>query len=297
MAATPLGSLLSQSWSRFRAGLVPILIGALVFGSLLAIVQAGLINEAQRGADTFMDGLGLDTARMEELGRRIEAGDEDAVREMMAGLEGFNQNLEGMTEDQQAAFFRENILGSFAGMLPALGLGALLSFLLGALSLTYFSILALRGTADPVMIGRQTPGLFLPMLGLMIWITLRSFIWIPIIGIIPAVILGPRFIASLVYLVRDGKGILESARLSYGATRGYWAKIMGNGIVLMIILTAVAFVLNILLGVIGAFTADVVALWGISVVQQLISAFAILFGVRLALTVMENPRTAASAAA
>jgi hypothetical protein len=295
MAAVPLGSLLSQSWSQFRASLTPILIGAVVFGTVMAVMQMYVQQDVQRSAGTLMEGMGIDPVRMEELGRLAEAGDEAALQEMMAGLDTVTQQLEGMTEEEQAAFMGRQLFGAFSDMLPALSVVVLLSMLVGIIAWTYFAVLALKGTLDPMMIARQTPGLIFPMIGLSIWVILRSFIWIPIIGIIPAVILLPRFVAAIVYLVRDGKGVLESARLSYGATAGYWGKIWSDWIVLGILLLVVAMVVNIVIGIVAALSHSLVGIWGTSVVQQLLSAFAILFSVKLALTIMENPRTTAVA--
>ncbi len=287
MAALTLGPLLSQSWSSFRSSLKLVLIGAVIFGTLIAITQGLLQKDVQRGTGALMEGLGIDPARLEELGRLAEAGDEAALQEMMDGLGGINQELEGMTEEEQAAFVTGKFLGAFGTMVPALSIGALISFLISAIALTYFSILALKDVKDPAVIARQIPGLILPMIGLMIWIFLRSFVWL---FVIPAIVLGPRFIASIVYLVRDGKGVMESARLSYGATAGYWGKIWGNGIVLAVVLFVVSLVLGMVVGIIGAVSAPVGA-WVMQMVQQGISAFAILFSLRLALTIMENPKS------
>lgn len=294
MAASPLGSLFSQSWSSFRSSLTPILIGALVFGTLMTATQMLFQKEVQSGTNSLMEGLGVDPSRLEDLNRRIEAGDESALQEMMAGIESATAGLEDMTEEEQAVYLQQKFGGAFTSMLPALGIGALISILISIIAWTYFSILALKGVQDPVMISRQTPGLILPMIGLSIWVMLRSFLWIPIIGIIPAIILLPRFVAAIVYLVRDGKGVLESARLSYGATAGYWGKIWGNWIALGVVFIVAAIVLSILAGVIGAVSSPAEA-WVMQVVQQCISAFAILFSVKLALTILANPRMVAVA--
>jgi hypothetical protein len=205
--------------------------------------------------------------------------------------------LEGMTAAEQAAFMGQQLFGAFGRMLPALGIAFLLSILVGIIAWTYFAILALRGTLDPMMIARQTPGLILPMIGLAMWVMLRSFLWIPIIGIIPAIFLLPRFVASIVYLVRDSKGVLESARLSYGATAGYWGKIWGNWIAAGLLMLFTAIVANIVIAIVAVMSHSLVGIWGLNVVQQLLSAFSVVFSIKLALTIMENPRTVATVSA
>lgn len=290
MAAMTLGPLFSKTHVSFRSLIKPILVGAILFGTLMMLVQFAFQKNVQQGSNALMEGLGVDPARLEELNRRIEAGDETALQEMMAGI---GNATEGMTEDEQAAFVAEKFLGSFSSMLPALGIGMLISILIGVIASTYFAILALRGVSDPMQILRQTPGLIFPMIGLSIWVMLRTFIWIPFIGIIPAIILAPRFLVSSVYLVRDGKGITESARLSYAATGGYWGKILGNSIALGVVFFVVMVVVSVIVGIIGSIASPVGG-WIMQVVQQGVSAFAILFFINLALTIMENPRMVAA---
>jgi len=206
----------------------------------------------------------------------------------MAAMAKMGESMEGMTEEEQEAFVQNQMLGGMAKMLPGIVMSVVVMIAIGLVTSAYFSILVIKEMDDPMAILSKTPGLILPLFGLGLWIMLRTFIWIPIIGIIPAIILGPRFIASSVYLVRDGKGVFESARLSYDATAGYWGKIVGNMIVMGIAMIIVSLVAGIATSMLG-FASALVALWAGQVVQQLLSAFAMFFGVRLALTVMKNP--------
>jgi hypothetical protein len=123
-----------------------------------------------------------------------------------------------------------------------------------------------------------------------LWAMLRSFIWIPLIGLIPAIILGPRFIAAPLIHLMEGKGITASVSDSYSRTKGYWAKIVGNVIVIAVVTMIAAFIVSMPLSM--AFSAmSVVG----GVMQQIVSQAAMacmtVFTVRLSHTILQHPRS------
>lgn len=117
---------------------------------------------------------------------------------------------------------------------------------------------------------------FFPMIGLRIWVGLRSFVWIPlaiavgslpflivmsarqaspvgiltifVLSILATVILAitfyPRFFLAPVILIHEKKSILQSAQESNKRSRGHWGKIVGNTIVIVLILNIGAWIVN-----------------------------------------------------
>jgi ABC-type transport system involved in multi-copper enzyme maturation permease subunit len=84
-----------------------------------------------------------------------------------------------------------------------------------------------------------------------------------------------------VLLVRDHKGVLESAKLSYEKTNGFWGKILGNAIVVGIVVFVVQMLLGFVLAFLGMRIAGILS----PVVQMLATAFVTVFTVKLALTI------------
>jgi len=88
----------------------------------------------------------------------------------------------------------------------------------------------------------------LPLFGMFLWVIVRSFIWIPFIGILIAIILGPRFILSPLYLLQQKKGVIESVSQSYKATPRILGKIMGNLLVAGLLSGIVSGILSWIIG-------------------------------------------------
>lgn len=113
---------------------------------------------------------------------------------------------------------------------------------------------------------------------LSLWICLRSFVWVSIIGvvliflqpaqqgmallgwllvaggIVAAIALMPRFWFALILLLRDNKPVLVCASESFRKTGGYWGKIFGN----LLLLTAVFFGVSAAVFIVGAALAGIV---------------------------------------
>lgn len=277
-----IGALLGGSWAFFTKNIKTIFIGSVVFGLLLGGSQFAL-QQSTMGA--LENNFG-NTDKLMDLTKRMEAGDSAALEEYLAEMEAMGG------EGEMAA---QMMAGVFTSMLPGIGLAVIVSLIITLVSSGYYMVIAIEGhqSAGPAF-GRAL-SLALPLLGVWLWAFIRSFAWIPIIGFIPALILGPRLLFSSVILVNEKKGVMESVKLSLGRSKGYWLKIVGNFIVMAICIMLVSMVAGFGLAFVGAASpiANVV-LSGI--VGQLTSAFGAIFMVRLATTVMQNPKSAPQAA-
>lgn len=286
--AIRLGLLLKDAYRFCVSHWQTILIGAVLFGTLSAILLAVSNKKVEMGMLGSMERMGLNQQEMMDLQVRIQAGDEAAMAEAQAKMEEFGEKLEGMSDEERGTFFATEGMAMFRKMLPVMGIGLLISILIGTAAQAYFLLLALGKGKDAIAILNGVPKLFLPLLGVWLWSVLRSFIWIPILGLIPAIILGPRFLLAPIILVREGKGVLESVQSSYVRTSGYWGKIIGN----LIVVALVCFLAMIVLGLLSpvfSMIAPVISLWYGAVVKQVASAFMVVFAVALAKTIMEHP--------
>lgn len=275
----PLSTLLGDSWAFVQKHMVTIAVGALIFGLLQGVVSSQVQTKATKSVSQFM---GLDMQKFQELSQRMAQGDQDAAKELEKMGQDRMKNLGGTPEAREAAMMGMglNALGSF---LPTFGLGMLILMLVHLLSMSYFSVVAIRGVTDVGNVFKQAFPLILPLLGLWIWTALRSFIWIPILGFFLAIYFGPRFVAGPVLLVRDGKGVMDAASESYKRTEGFWGKIFGNMFVVGICIAIISMIVGKLLGVFGG-----MGMWVMMIVQQFFLAYMMVFAVELSKTVLEQ---------
>ncbi|MFH0851742.1 MAG: hypothetical protein V1876_03265 [Candidatus Peregrinibacteria bacterium] len=274
----PLGQLLTDSWGSFRRALMPIIVGAVIFGLILGIGQSFVGQRMAQKTGSVFEGLGFDQQQMEDLQRRIQAGDQAAIDE-------FSQKMQQLGGAQGEAVAGA-VLSLYKGLLPVIGASMLIMWVISLIASAYFLLVALDDKITFQVALARTPGLVIPLFLLSLWIAIRSFVWIPIIGIILAIILGPRFACAPVLLVRDRKGVLESASMSYARTNGYWGKILGNMIVAGVCALLAIMVVGFVVGILGVRTAGIL----MPMVNMLSTAFLTIFVVRLSTTVLANAK-------
>jgi magnesium-transporting ATPase (P-type) len=218
---------------------------------------------------------------MQNLQQRIQAGDQAAEEEL-------TQMMQQIGGEQQQEVLAGAMVSWLSDILPMMGASMLLMLVISLIASAYFLLIALneKATFQEALVGASR--LIIPLFLLSLWIFVRTFMWIPFIGIITGIILGPRFALSPVLLVRDHKGVFESATMSYEKTNGFWGKIFGNMIVAGIVVFVAQMVLGFLIGILGMRIAGFL----LPVVQMLVTAFITIFAVKLALTIEQNPQRA-----
>ncbi len=288
MAASPLGTLLTQSVNFYQKHWKPILLGALVFGTISSSMKISMVSRLSDRSTEMMQTLGVDPSLMAEYQRRLQMGDSTGAQQIAEQMgDKVKTQIANMTEEERQAMVGRQVMGMFA-LAPTFGLGLLLSILFGVIASVYYFLIALRATNDVGTLLKEMVTYALPMCGLWIWMFLRSFAWIPFIGVIPAIIFYPRFIAAPLLMIEQKKGIVESVSMSMEKTQGYWPKIVGN----FLVVGVCAFIASILLGVVigaVALAAPSIGTWAMAAVQQGVSVFFVVFGVFLARTILANP--------
>lgn len=285
-----LGILLSEAWSFCTAYWKPILTAALVLGAVSAVVNSAIAVKTADRVNGMMQNMGMDAERVQDLSLRIQQGDESAVAEMEALVQAnFGENAD---QDTVSRAIGLNMLKTVG---PAVGLAGLVGGVFSVLALAFYITLALWPIQNAQVTASTAAKSFIPLLGLMIWIFIRTFAWIPFIGAITAIVLGPRFALAPVIMLQEKKSIMDSASSSYARSRGYWGKIIGNTIVAAICMIPVVIVVSMVAGLAG-FIFPLAGLWLKESGNYLALAFSIMFSVRLALTIMANPMGIVSAA-
>ncbi len=215
---------------------VPVLIGAVVFALLTTAVQIGVKSNVGLPAGSLED-VGT---RLEDLSGKIEEGDPAAIDEAMGEL--------GMiAKDGQASPTATMFTLQVA---VTLGVAALVMVLLFLIMNAYFLILPIEKISSAATAFKRALRVFLPLLGVGIWVMLRSFIWIPVIGLwvmpisfvlIPVIGIffcfcyALRMIFAGVIYLKEKKGISESVRVSIERTKGKWLVIVLNFVGLAVV--------------------------------------------------------------
>lgn len=281
---TPLSSLLSTTWSFFQKHLVVFLAGAVVFGLVNGFMQSGLQTKVASQMNQVM---GVDPQKFQELSMRASQGDTAAMRELEEMGRQIGDRMGETTEEAKQAVTAALGMQVIGNVLPAFGIAFILTIILQILAMSYYSLVSVRGMTDIGQAFTASAGILFPLMGLWIWTGIRTFVWIPIIGFIFGIILGPRFIAGPVLLIRDGKGVLDAASESYKRTGGHWGKIFGNMFVVGLLMAIASAIIMALLSPVG-----MIGMWIGLIVQQVFVAFGVAFSVELSKTVLENPKMA-----
>lgn len=285
-----LGILLSEAWSFCTTYWKPILTAALVLGAVSALVNGTIAVKTADDVGGMMQQMGMNPERMQDLSVRMQRGDESAVAEMEALLEAnFGENAD---QDTVARALGMNMIRAVG---PSLGLIGLVGGILFILAVAFYLTLALWPVQNAQVTAAAAAKSFFPLLGLIIWIFIRTFAWIPFVGFITAIILGPRFALAPVILLQEKKGIMDSASSSYSRTTGYWGKIFGNTFVAGLCLIPLMIVVAMVAGLVG-FILPLGGLWVKEAGKYLAVAFSVVFSARLALTIIANPMGIVSAA-
>ncbi len=270
--------LLHQAFSVCISQKVTILFGAILFGVFSAGVSGIMVVGLQDDAESFVQEMGMDPSKLEELKTRIEAGDPAAQEEVRAQIEEITAGIDQNDISQAAIMSSIQVV---KGMATSMFVLWLISLLAGI----YFTVVALERSNNVGAIIKRSFEVLFPMIGLSIWIFIRTFAWIPFIGFIIAIVLGPRFVCAPVLLIKDHRGIFESASISYQRTRGYWWKIFSNVIVAVVCGALVIGLINIFIGQLSR-VSMLLGVLGTTIVSQLLTAFVVIFAVQLAVAIL-----------
>ena len=254
------GSALSLTINNFKRLLPKFIIGALVFGIIMALVQS---NFAPNPAAMLGGDLGALMAASEN-------GDPEAMANALAAMEN-----SGSLDLDPAAM---------AGMASTTMLFFLFIMAINALAtLYYFNVsLGASGTFGDVI--KVSLKKLLPYIGLVIVLGIISFIWVPLLGIIIAIAVMPKLMFSVMILLHENKGVVDSIKASWKRTNGYWLPIFGYTILTVILMAIVSIVIIAVLGFIPG------GMYLSAIVSQLLQAFMVVFIVVMGTLIFAHPK-------
>jgi len=290
--------LISKSWQISVSLWKPILVGALVFGTLLLIVLGTFERRSEGISSRMILGIGIDEARIDELQQRMADRDESAFDEMLIELEQVATDVEKMEEAQREEFLFAEGRKIDKMIMKLAAFFLVLAFAIVITGGTYFLILATDKQQSISILMRTTFKKVLPLTGVGLWVFLRSYFWVVILAVILlerftlfplssfpvgdllllllGILLAARFSFAGIILLSEQKSIRESVQESYIRTSGMWKRITTSLVLLLITLWVVV----LLFGTFAQITGPLMS-WVILMFKQIMIAFAAIFLVQL----------------
>ncbi|MDD5055923.1 MAG: hypothetical protein PHZ00_06700 [Candidatus Peribacteraceae bacterium] len=232
----PLGILILGAFGLIRQKWPSFCVGVLFFGMLLAVGSAYLDRSVDRVLETLGQQTGL-TA--EEVQATVEAqfreiADSASVQSdsgaIIASSDGLNSLLlqASSLQDQlragvQPAVTKDLILPSYLARMGTTAFGIFVFYIVVLfLSMLFFCLLSVSGPASISDVVLRLPFTVLPAVGLVLLIVLRSFLWVPFLGLPLGLYFLPRLSLAPILLLSGEAGIFRSAAVSMHRTKGLW---------------------------------------------------------------------------
>jgi hypothetical protein len=280
-------SILGRSWSTFRAALRYLIVMALVLSVFYVLGVSTLSQSLEYDAETIVRSFGIDQKRFTELSQKMEEGDQEATLELMQEVNAVAERYEHMTPEEQEAYVEEQVILAFEKLAPRYFLYGFMVLLLAIAGMTYSLLTYIQDHGHVLDIFRHSIALFLPMVGLSIWVWLRSFAWVSIVGLFPGLelflplgiaisavallILMPLLLISPVLLVQEGS-IHKAVSTSLQRSKGHWAKLALYTVLTLLLVCVVHAVVGMGLSILEPYS-NTAAVFSSGVLQQLSIAF------------------------
>ena len=281
-------SLLAHSYHFLASRKSSVAIGVLAFTMLLAVNQAFFARKidaqvAKIEAETKLTDDQFQTQLADQL---QNGGDDDQTKHMISALrESMNtgkpvESIDPLTQHNASLYY-------FVYASPFLLAMICIGIVVSCVSFLFFLLLALQEGRGAYEVAQGLPGKIFPMTGLFLWLVVRSFVWIPFVGPVIALLLLPRFWLSPVLLLSGREGVFGSVRSSFTRTKGYWSLLMGRFLGLIAFLL---FALWLSLGVVDLVASFLpkLGLLALFLILELAVAFAATFQVQSAMAITRD---------
>ncbi|MBU0458070.1 hypothetical protein KJ652_03985 [Patescibacteria group bacterium] len=258
--------LLKETWRFCKTKAIPILLGTIVFAAVLLIVRDYFERQTDVQIRKKFLQMGIPQERFEELNDRMKRGDQTAFDDLKMEMINVNEKIDNMTETERRRFSTQQGKDISLALLPIVIPFLIIIFIAHTFVATYFLVLASKDINHTLEAMGSAAGKLFPMMGLSIWVFIRSFLWIPIINIVCLFTLFPRYIFSGVILIKENRSIRESAYESYIRTQAKWPSILGRYIILTFCIMAAITVLVFVIPSTGFLDKIIdIAIWNLGV--------------------------------
>ncbi len=276
----PLSQLLQNSWTFFTARFRLIALGALAFTIVSAAAYAFFVRQLDSRIDAIIASNGIEQAELQE--GVTTWFNTMSMAEIIQKVEQHQSASDStMPEDKQARI-DDAVMRYLLVAGPLFFLSMFVNFTIGFVASVFFLMLAVQGGGNAYEMSRRLTSVLPKVIAVFLWSLLRSFVWVPFIGIAAGIWLLPRFLFAPVIMLKTGRGVFSSVSMSYACSRGYWLTIVCNLFVLAMILLLAAWILATLTAIVGLFEGKLSAvIWMFG--AQILTAFGMIFIARMGL--------------
>jgi hypothetical protein len=248
------GALLAVRWQS-------VFVGVLSFALLAAALSAFVNSRIQRVEDRVASDLGMTWETLDDtvsfkLATLTQTGAMSVAMQM--DKLGWNASvgaiLKNVPDQGDAA-----MMAYLIGIGPWIFLCAGGIVLIGIVCTVFFLLLATSGMSSAYDVAQRLPWMVVRMFVLALWLSVRSFIWVPVVGPLIAIYVLPRLSLAPVLLASGECGIMECQRESFARSKGHWWSIA-------FILIGIGFLISLML-------------WG----SLVVTSVAVLFSMKLGL--------------
>jgi hypothetical protein len=211
-------ALLSGAFVCFRKGIASFLIIAVMASVILLVPSYGIQSIGPRTFAKVYQELGTDAETFASMQQSLNTRDYEAAGRIAQTME----IARGAGDPEQAFAVVNRILVRMTRTVyMEFFLWLILIALIQIIAFAYYVRITLQ--PERSIVDHQKA---LQMITLCFWIVIRSFVWIPLLGIIIAFFLLPRFILSPYLLLEERKDVMQSVRESIIRTKKSWHRMI-----------------------------------------------------------------------
>jgi|GEM_PF-1483940 hypothetical protein len=251
--------LLIHTWALLAARWQSVLIGALSFTLLCAVTTAFTERSIAPIEDQLAGRLGITSQKLQDMvyeELRVASTTETGALYItqLARIEQERQRTGtggiGVDDNSSATVTAEYVVRVGPVILISFVVQAVIFFV----ATVFFLLLSTAGMRSAYETAQRLPRMILPMIGLTLWILVRSFIWIPILGLIAATYLFPRLALAPVMLASGETGVAASVHESMRRTKGHWWTIVLAIIGILFTLLMFLWLALMIIAIVGVFS-------------------------------------------
>jgi hypothetical protein len=247
---------LRSAFAVFSSDIRAVLLASFCFALLAGIVATFAQTKLDTAEDELASALGIE---WQELRSRVQ-GDLQTLsllstEELMMKVETTPAQADPKTAEHIGIVY----VMRAGPALTLLFVGLLIVFYVGR---TYFFLL-FTAERTPYTAAGALPSAVFGMAALGLWVGVRSFAWLPMIGPFVALYMFPRLSLAAVYYARGGIGIFTAARQSWARTRGLWFPVTLRLALLLLICLLTWWILLTFVSIVALFSVKLAALLGL----------------------------------
>lgn len=264
---SPLTASFIAAAGMLKARRLAVFIAIICFAMIMAVASATAERRTADVETQLAEVLSMSTSDLRtEVEQQIQALGNLPFAEFVATIE--NRYGDWTIGAEVPALDAENVGITYALRVTPMIMGVLVFHLFVLfVAVTFFLLLFTAGPENSYETLHRLPMAVFRMIGLSVWLLVRSWIWLPFIGPFVAAYRIPRLVLAPVILARGTTGVFQSLRESLRQTKGKWARMVVRMIAVAVAALAFLWPLIMMSAIAGLFSLKIgFFLWLASVI-------------------------------